>query len=206
MKEKLNNYCFKCKSTELLLLGGSDIFCTICHLVFSDRDTLDYLQFHRKSPVDSKYRKMGSWNWWNMVEVFYGWVQRMHLVFGVDMFYIDWRYLINVDSEDQLLVYSEGYKVATNSNVLEKLQEETINDEFNKEHFDFLAGKNEDDEWRTIEFTVSAWFRNKKFPVARFHVIQENYENNNLYFEDWELLTVNWSKGSYSDMRIASEK
>lgn len=204
--EKLNNYCFKCLSTELLLLGGSDIFCSVCHLVFSDAETFNYLHFHRKSPVDSKYQKMGSWNWWNMVEVFYGWIQRIHLVFGVDLFYIDWKYLNYHDDYENPMVYEEGSVVCDNSNVFEKLHEQTLNDKFNKNHFDFLAEKNEDKDWKTIEFTVSAWFRDKKYPIARFDVIQENYENNDLHFENWDLLTVNWSKGSYNDLKIAFEK
>ena len=204
--EKLNNYCFKCLSTELLLLGGSDIFCSVCHLVFSDAETFNYLHFHRKSPVDSKYQKMGSWNWWNMVEVFYGWIQRIHLVFGVDLFYIDWKYLNYHDDYENPMVYEEGSVVCDNSNVFEKLHEQTLNDKFNKKHFNFLAEKNEDKDWKTIEFTVSAWFRDKKYPIARFDVIQENYENNDLHFENWDLLTVNWSKGSYNDLKIAFEK
>ena len=206
LKEKLNNYCFKCLSTELLLLGGSDIFCSVCHLVFSDAETFDYLHFHRKSPVDSKYQKMGSWNWWNMIEVFYGWIQRIHLVFGVDAFYIDWKYLIHIDNEDKPLVYEEDYVVCANTNVLEKLHEQTLNDEFNKEHFDFLAGKNEDDEFKTIYFTLSASFMGKKYPVASFTVFQENYENNDLYFDSWDLLAVNWREGSYIDLKRAFEK
>ena len=204
--KKLQNYCFKCLSTELLLLGGSDIFCSVCHLVFSDSETFDYLHFHRKSPVDSKYQKMGSWNFGNMLEVFYGWIQRIHLVFGVDLFYIDWKYLNYHDDYENPIVYEEDYVVCANTNVIEKLHEQTLNEEFNKEHFNFLAKKNEDKEWKTIEFTVSAFFKDKKYPIARFDVIQENYENNDLYFEDWDLLTVNWSNGSYSDLKRAFEK
>jgi hypothetical protein len=205
--KKLNNYCFKCLSTELLLLGGSDIFCSVCHLVFSDKETLDYLQFHKENPVNSKYYKMGSWNFGNMLEVFYGWIQRIHLVFSVELFHIDIKYLIHQDSYPEPLVYQETNWACTNTNVIEKLYEHTLNEEFNKEHFEFIGKTTGDDEWRTIEFTVSAFFRDKKYPVARFHVIQENYENNNLHFEDWDLLTVGDTfKGSYYDLKIASQK
>ena len=99
--------------------------------------------------------------------------------------------------------------MAANTNVLEKLHEQTLNDEFNKDYFDFLKvrkNETENGEWRNIQFTVSAFFKDKKYPIARFDVIQENYENNDLHFENWDLLTVNWSKGSYSDLKRDSEK
>lgn len=211
--KKLNNYCFKCLSTELLLLGGSDIFCSVCHLVFEDKDTLEYIEFHADNPIEKKYYSMGSWNFHMMLRVLYSWLVRINKVFNINEFYIESEYAeYDDDIVDKTIVKTSSGGIYTYDELINGLFINTINGS-NEEKYDFIdmtRNKNNDN-YRTITMTVYCKLKNSnvRYNLADFTIIQENYQNKNLYFEDWNLLTVNsnaYFEGAYRDLRVAFNK
>lgn len=211
--KKLNNYCFKCLSTELLLLGGSDIFCSVCHLVFQDKDTFEYIEYHANNPIDKKYYSMGSWNFHMMLRVLYGWLVRINKVFNINEFYIESEYAeYDDDIVDKTIVKTSADGLCTFDEVIKKLYRNTRNGS-NEEKYDFIdmtRNKNNDN-YRTITMTVYCKLKNSniRYNLADFTIIRDTYENHNLYFEDWNLLTVNsnaFFEGSYRDLRVAFNK
>jgi len=211
--KKLSNYCFKCLSTELLLLGGSDIFCSVCHLVFQDKDTLEYIEFHADNPIDKKYYSMGSWNFHMMLRVLYGWLVRINKVFNINEFYIESEYAeYDDDIVDKNIVKTSACGIYTYDEVINGLFINTRNGS-NEEKYDFIdmtRNKNNDN-YRTITITVYCKLKNSnvRYNLADFTIIRDTYENHNLYFEDWNLLTVNsnaFFEGSYRDLKVAFNK
>ena len=210
--KKLNNYCFKCLSTELLLLGASNIFCSNCHLVFEDRDTLEYIEFHADNPINKKYYSMGSWNFYMMLRVFYGWLVRINKVFNINQFYIESEYAeYDDDFVDKNIVKTSACGIYSFDEVINGLFINTRNGS-NEEKYDFIdvSRNKNNDNYRTIKMTVYCKLKNSnvRYNLADFTIIKENYENHNLYFEDWNLLTVSNSslEGSYRDLRVAYNK
>ena len=207
---KINNYCFKCLSTELLLLGGSDIFCSVCHLVFQDSETLNDLEFHTDSPIDKKYYNLGSWNFNNMLIVFYGWLVRIHKVLNINTFYVEAEFSeFDEDFENKTVIKTTQCGINTFDGVIENLFINTRHGQ-NEEKYDFLdVSRNPNNEnYREIKLTVYCKLKanNIRYNLADFTIIQENYKDNDLYFETWNLLTVNedaYFEGSYRDLKRA---
>lgn len=200
--EKLNNYCFKCSSTELLLLGGSDIFCTVCLLVFQDKETHEFLEFKEPHPVESIFHSMGSWNFSNMLRVFYAWLVRINRLFKIDEFFIEVNY-VEIDREfkkDPVIVKSKTITSHLDY-VINTLYNNTLKNN-NSEHYNFIdmsLSKNQKlDVVRRIDFTVYCNYKNVRYDIARFGVFDENYSKSNLYFEDWEMLFID-SDSYFSD-------
>jgi len=210
--KKLNNYCFKCLSTELLLLGASNIFCSVCHLVFEDKDTLEYIEFHSNNPIEKKYYSMGSWNFNMMLRVFYGWLVRINKVFNINQFYIEAEYSeYDDDFDNKTIVKTSACGIYSFDEVINGLFINTRNGS-NEEKYDFIdvSRNKNNDNYRTIKMTVFCKLKNSnvRYNLADFTIIKENYKNHNLYFEDWNLLTVSNSslEGPYRDLRVAYNK
>ncbi len=209
--KKINNYCFKCLSTGLLLLGGSDIFCSNCHLVFQDTETHDYIQFNDDHSLSEKYHSMGSWNFFNMIKVFYGWLVRINRLFNVNEFYIQSEYIeYDDDSYDENIIKTKLNCVSSLDNVIESLFNQTLK-ESNEEKYNFIDTsrntKKNNDNHRYIKMTVYCKLKanNEKYNLADFIVMEDDYSNNNLHFEDWNLLTVKYSSdnGSFYSLKRA---
>ena len=211
MMKKINNYCFKCESTELLLLGGSDIFCSNCHLVFEDEETFEYIEFKISNPIENKYFSIGGWNFSNMLRVFYGWLVRINRLFNINEFYIESKYIeYDDDLNDENIIKTELNSISSLNNVINSLFNQTLK-ESNEEKYDFIdtsrnTQKNNDN-YRSIKITVYCVFKfnNVRYDLADFTVMEDNYSNNNLHFEDWNLLTISneYFNGSFSSLKRA---
>ena len=197
MRTKLNNYCFKCLSTELLLLGGADIFCSNCLLVFQDVDTHDFLRFHAKSPIPEGYSSMGSYNFDTMLRVFIGWLTRINILFKINEFFIDISYVSTTeDTDEETSILKKTIPVSID-NVLDTLKNELSNKPENKEHFNFIDTSiaTLENEYRGIKFSCYTMFRTVRYNIADFNVWTDDYKEHDLHFEDWDLYTV--PKGSF---------
>jgi len=223
--KKINNYCFKCESTELLLLGGSDIFCSNCHLVFQDSETMNFLRWERPKIIVSKYQKNtnnlssketlipeGCYNFDNFLEVLYGWLVRFNLLFKVK-FYID----INFEKYDEDFTEKTIVKTETSSEklfdeVIPYLKQKTSKNYYrgnyfvNREIFEFIDVGLKNNKWENhnldFEIYCKYGFNNKKYSIVNLSISEDNYKNDNLYFTDWELNTVSdVFSGSFSELQ-----
>jgi hypothetical protein len=209
--KKINNYCFKCESTELLLLGGSDIFCSNCHLVFQDSETFEYIEFKNPNPIDSKYFSIGSWNFSSMLRVFYGWLVRINKLFNINEFYIQSEYIeYNDDLDNETIIKTKLNCISSLDSLINSLFNQTLK-ESNKEKYDFIDTsrntKKNNDNYRSIKITIYCVLKanNVRYDLADFTVMEDNYSNHNLHFEDWNLLTISneYFNGSFSSLKRA---
>ena len=192
-----------------MLLGGADIFCSNCLLVFQDADTLNYIEFHT-NPIDKKYYSMGSWNFFMMLRVFYGWLVRINKVLNINTFYVQSEYAeYDEDFVDKTVIKTTLDGINTFDGVIDNLFVNTRNGS-NEAKYDFIdTSRNKDNvPYRVITMTVYCKLNdsNIKYDLADFTIIQENYKDHDLYFETWNLLTIDQDaifKGSYRDLKRA---